>query len=590
MPFEITAPVTDLDDAALADLLAQGRSELSALLDLDAPTDEDVTEAERIAPLLASLIEETERRATAAEAPAEPAEVAASSAVERMAAIRQAHAVQTTEAATAAEETTPAEPVEASAATVEPVTQEAPEVFREDLVQAASESDAEFAARQARYPSNEEASAETVTAAATRTSTVATVAARSQRPTVPARAEGRATLTAAADVPGFSAGADIDLAGAAEALLARTRGFAPPTGDGQGQDLRMFGVANIRKSFDDSLVADGRGDDFEIVMRAASESRLPGGSLVAAGGWCAPSETVYDLCAGETTDGIADWPEIGVKRGGIRFTSGPDFASLYASTGFSQTEAQAIAGTAKPCYEVTCPPFTEVRLDAVGLCIKVPILTNAAYPELVQRVVSGSLIAHQHRINARLISSAEAALTGVTGPDLGSSFGSTLTAVELMVENLRSRYRLSMTETMEGIAPHWLRAAIRADLSMRSGQPVEAVTNQQIDAHFAARGARIQWVYDWQVLADNAALFPTSAKILLYPAGTFVKGTSDVINLSAVYDAASLAQNVYTGVFFEEGVLLTKTCYSGLTVTVPVSIAGRTGAHDVVATGATPAV
>jgi hypothetical protein len=82
-------------------------------------------------------------------------------------------------------------------------------------------------------------------------------------------------------------------------------------------------------------------------------------------------------------DGILSLPEVNVTRGGIKFTKGPQWADIYGNIGFTQTEAQAIAGTTKPCYEVTCPTFTDVRLDAVGLCIKAPILTNAAYPEVV---------------------------------------------------------------------------------------------------------------------------------------------------------------------------------------------------------------
>ena len=121
-------------------------------------------------------------------------------------------------------------------------------------------------------------------------------------------------------------------------------------------------------------------------MAAAKESRLPGGSLLASGGWCAPSETIYTLCSTESLDGLIDLPEINVQRGGIRFTKGPDFSDIYTDAGFCQTEAQAIAGTTKPCVEIECPAFEEVRLDACGICVKAPILTNAGYPELVQRV------------------------------------------------------------------------------------------------------------------------------------------------------------------------------------------------------------
>ena len=65
--------------------------------------------------------------------------------------------------------------------------------------------------------------------------------------------------------------------------------------------------------------------------------------------------------------------------------------SIYAACGFFQTEAEAIAGDCKDCCSVDCPPFDEVRLDAIGLCVKSPLLTEAAYPELVQRFLEGAL-------------------------------------------------------------------------------------------------------------------------------------------------------------------------------------------------------
>lgn len=78
---------------------------------------------------------------------------------------------------------------------------------------------------------------------------------------------------------------------------------------------------------------------------ATDQSRLTGGSLTAAGGWCAPSETIYDLCQLESRDGLISLPEVRVNRGGIRFTTGPDWADIFTSTGFCFTEAEDIAGT-----------------------------------------------------------------------------------------------------------------------------------------------------------------------------------------------------------------------------------------------------
>ena len=70
---------------------------------------------------------------------------------------------------------------------------------------------------------------------------------------------------------------------------------------------------------------------------------------------------------------------------------------------------------------------------------------------------------------------------------------------------------------------------------------------------------------------------------MVYPAGTFIRGSAPVISLDAVYDAASLTVNEYTGLFFEEGILLATRCYTPSLVTLSTCASGRTGAADNVA-------
>jgi hypothetical protein len=372
------------------------------------------------------------------------------------------------------------------------------------------------------------------------------------------------------------------------AAINRMSGFQPPNGDGETEDLRKFGVASIKRPYPEELTIDRGSDDMEVLYRAMDESRLEGGSLTAAAGWCAPSETLYDLCAQETAEGILSIPEVNVKRGGIKYTTGPDFSAIYSGVGFLQTEAQAIAGNTKACYEVPCPSFTDVRLDAIGLCIKVPILLNSAYPEVTNRIMSGAMIAHQHKVNASVISRmVTLAGTANAVKDFGGTAQNTLANLELLADRLRQKYVLSMNQTMEVVLPFWIKAAIRSDLSLRTGTDVQAITDQVINAHFAARKLKVQFVYDWQALTDYATTegYPATYQALIYPSGTFIKGTTDVINLSAVYDAASLAVNTYTGLFFEEGLLVAKMCNEAMLVTMAVCNAGKTGVANIAECG-----
>jgi len=416
---------------------------------------------------------------------------------------------------------------------------------------------------------------------------VVTLARRTQRPAKPARSQAPVVITAAADVPEFSTGSRMDnLAVVSKAVVNRMRGFGPPSGDGSHEDLRHVGVASFQLQFDPKLTIDRHSDDMEVLEYAAKEARLPGGSLVAAGGWCAPSETIYDLCAGETTDGIVSVPEVNVARGGIKYTRGPDFSQIYTDAGFCQTEAQAIAGTTKPCVEVPCPPFLEVRLEACGLCIKAPILLNAAYPEVVQRYTSGAMIAHQHKMNAKVLAGIEAGSIAKTATGLGATATDTWDALTLYADVIKEKYRLGINSSLEVILPFYVKDILRADVSRRNAIAVEQVTDAMLAAEFSLRHLAVQYAYDWHPLG-NVDEWPATFVALMYPAGAWIKGTADVINLNAVYDAASLATNTYTALFFEQGILVAKQCYDSVAVTIPVCSAGRSGIPDLTC-GTTP--
>jgi hypothetical protein len=546
----------DLDDKGLADLLVEKQTAATALLDSlgDAtPTPEQVTEAQALSAEIDDI----------ATAQAERLSAAAESA-EAFAGLR--------DKVTAAEQTEE-EPAD------EPVDEEEdPEAVEPEV------EDVEDV--------EEEAPVAEV-AAASKTKVAATLARRTSRPAPPAvEPEEKGYRITAAPETGFAAGTELaTITDISKAAMNRLQGFAPPSGDGQSVNLQKFSVASIKVDYDESQRIDrGTSDDsgYEKMVNVSRESNIPGhGSLTAAGGWCAPSETIYDLPADESLDGILSLPEIGVTRGGIRYTPGPQFSDFYAEAGFAQTEAQAIAGTTKPCYEVDCPTFSEMRLEAIGLCIKVPILTNAAYPELVNRFTSGTLVAHEHWKNARVIGKmVTIAGTARTFTGIGSSVADVMGALELLADERREAYRLPLGRTLEVVVPFWLKGNLRSDLANRNGVGADAISDAQIAAHFSARNLSVQYVYDWQPIGQTSEVYPETVNVLMYPAGTFVKGVSDVINLSAVYDAASLAVNTYTGLFMEQGLLVANLQYSADLVTLPIESVGRTGRTDLGAANA----
>lgn len=403
----------------------------------------------------------------------------------------------------------------------------------------------------------------------------------------------KSPITAALGLDSYGAGATLDMEQLADAFAelsesARTGPVEAAKACG-ARFSQKHKVAQIRKPFAAEAIVGQDGDADKAVKFAMDQSRLKGGSLVAAGGWCAPSETLYDLCKLESTDGILSVPEIAVRRGGIRFTQGPDWADIFANTGFCFTEADDIAGnydgassgtSPKPTDLVPCPEFTDVRLDVCGVTIQAGILMNRAYPELVQRYVSGALTAHAHRVATNVLADIIAGSTAITPTPLTGDNSATsplLSAIELQAEDIKYRYRMARGTTLEAIFPFWARGVIRADLSRRLGVELLSVSDAQIDGWFRARGISPQFIYNFDNLgtvAGGALAWPTTLRFVIYPAGTWVKGSSELITLSMLHDSTLNENNNFTAIFTEEGWSVMKLCHVSRVVTVAVCPSG----------------
>lgn len=416
-------------------------------------------------------------------------------------------------------------------------------------------------------------------------------------------ATGVRSVMFANDAPGLRDGQGIDFMDAARALDRRLMGFnVQPYESARraGRALReQFSLATIRKPFNDDQIIKNSDPEHvaEVLARVTDERNTPKQSLVASGGWCAPSEVLYDnLLELESRDGLFSLPEVGVNRGGFQFTRGPSFRDIYDGTGFSYTEQQDIDGNygtdesgvgndtegSKPCYHVECPPFEEARLNVAGLCITAGLLQARGYPEVIARTIRGALVAHDHKMAARRINAVAAGSDPVAMP--AGQVGATaplLTAVELQVEHYRYVHRISRSTTLEAVFPLWTHGAIRADLARRLGVDMISVPNSRINAWFAERGVAPQFVYNWQDITGDAADFtawPNEVEFLLYPAGAWVAGSGDVITLDTIYDSVNLGTNDYTALFTEESWLVARMGPESRRVAVPLDATGATHA------------
>lgn len=544
--FEIPADgLSALSDDDLAGLEAEGVDAFEALdLSDDAPA-ETVEEGEKI---VAAIREVRAERATREQAAAERAE--------RVAAMKA-------EMEPKAEDEESDEP-EAEDETEEPVAEDEDEDIKAVVQEA--EKVAADAAEVIAEPEPVAASVETTET----TDPVAKAAAAAPAPQIK---EKRMSVIVASADSGFPAGERLDdLTVASQAFQQRLRGIS-----GGRNTKHTAGFASIR--LDMPVQVEDFGNDLGLAMEAAVKDRTHVDSLTAAAGWSSPSETMYDLCQYEQATNLLSLPEVGASRGGLRFTREPDFDTIYSGTGFDLTEAQVIADTSKGAYDVPDVAFVDVRLDAVGFAVRAGLLQNAAYPELVRRVIEGSLVAHQLKVNAKMIAGISTALgTALTPADEGALYSS-MDSLMFVAESIRQKYRLPDTHVVNVVAAKWLLHSMKADIARRTGRPEARVADAEVTGWFAERGVKAQFVWGLDELDVSSAIQvkgKATTTVLAYPEGAFVRAQSPVIDLSAVYDSTLLDTNTYTAAFVEQGVQIVHRCLGGAAVTIPVNASGRT--------------
>jgi hypothetical protein len=429
-----------------------------------------------------------------------------------------------------------------------------------------------------------------------------------------------AVLTASADIPGFGLGSRIDdMSGLVQAYQRRARalqvgralaGYPKIHGDymdaatgerkfgvvghqGDWREANRVPIAALTREFKHMLDISSSPSEVHDVMQAAANQD----SLVAAGGWCSPSEIRYDFYNIVAMDGGVDLPTTGIQRGGVRFPTSPSFGDLAASTGlWHWTELQDIAAVTgsgaglKTCARVPCASMNEVRLEGEGVCITAGNLTTDAWPEQLANFLRLVNAAHFHRVNSYFIAQLIAQSTAVTLTQTNSSpVTDILGGIEHQAWDLRTKYAMADTDVLEVILPAWTKGLIRTDVARRSGlaslDNAFMVSDAQIASWFTERNVSVQFVQDFDVRGANqfgqsaalTAAWPATVRFLIYPAGTWLRGNGLNLDLGIIRDSTLNSTNDYTAAWSEEFFLLAKIGHESRVVTLPASASTPTG-------------
>lgn len=566
MAFQIPTDLASLDNDALSAAVEEAIAAFAPLGEIsdDEVTEEQVAEMESLSAFVQSANSESANR-----------EAASAERANKLATIRESMASKPEAKEEADEEVVVEEPAVDEAPVVDEVIEEvpAPVIVDEEIVEEEEE---------------DTVSKESALVAGGAKTSLTDRAARNSKTEDVAPVAKLSSITASANVPNVSAGQAFEtLADASDVLLSNLKSYGNITQPGVKTRNGGLLLKPAPKAFSQN---DFLGRDSEMLMAASAESRLSGGSLVAAGGWGAPSEQSLDFCSIETTEGLLDLPEVTVTRGGLNYTKGPDFAAVLASaTGFwDMTEAVAEAGTEqKTALRPEVPGFIDARLDAVGVMIEAGLLLRNGWAELIQRYAELALVAHAHKVSAKSLREIKAN-TGAA-ISVPNGFGNALdilSILDVVAAGERQRNAMALNATLESIIPLWVKPAIRAALANRDGLDFISVTDAQIDSFFTSRKIRVQWVYTEQQLdvttSGIATKYPDFIDVVMYPAGTYVRGVTDVISLDTIYDSTNLKKNDYVHLFVEQGTKVVNPCFTGRQIRVPLFVNGRTSAQDIV--------
>jgi len=384
-------------------------------------------------------------------------------------------------------------------------------------------------------------------------------------------------IVASVDVPGFRPGQEFQLADITEGAMRRATGLKT-AGGGTGM------VASYTLPFASDLVVNDASSAPEgsvALERAIDQRRLNGGDLVAAGGWCAPSETVYDIADIACPDMLWDLPEVQINRGGLRFFRTPAL-DVNALT-WVHTEQDDIAGNTKPCFAIPCPAPLEVRAQAQGVCLEVGILTQRFFPELIDWYVRNSMVAHEIRLKTAAYTQAKTTATAVTTTASFAAFSAVYAAVALQAADMIERYNLCNSISLEVVFPWWSRNMFLADIARQQGVKPGDLNPNIIQDAFTALGVRVQWSRGLGPDVPTniggttpATQFPVDVEFMIYPTGNYVLGRGPSIDLGVIIDS-TLASVNNERIFSEEATMLIDKMGLARVVTVAVCPNGSVG-------------
>lgn len=428
----------------------------------------------------------------------------------------------------------------------------------------------------------------TMTAAANEGMDVEVQAPADRRPSVtPAAAP--VVITAGADIPGYTAGAQMaDYNEIANAMASRLHGLRRVKGGDGEQHI----VASITTRYPEERILNQDTDSNVAKIKSVVGPE----ALVASGGHSTPFEVKYDIFGfGTTARPIRDsLPRFQADRGGIRYIQPPVLSDYANAVGVWTNVTDTSPGTdVKASLTVSAATELTVATDAVTLQLQFGNLMTRAYPELIARHNELALIQHAREAEQYLASKLTSGSTAVTTSSLIGVARDFLVQVGRAAAAYRSRYRLDAGQVLRVIAPVWVKDAMVADLALAMpGDNAINVAQSEIEGYLGSRGVAITWSPDLNVFGSQSvgALneFSDTFSWYLFAEGTFLFLDGGTLDVGIIRDSTLVGTNDYK-MFVETFEGIAKVGIESLVVTSTISVNGVAAALRDTTGGATAA-
>ena len=282
-------------------------------------------------------------------------------------------------------------------------------------------------------------------------------------------------------------------------------------------------------------------------------------TLVASGGWCAPSEIRYDIgTIGTDERPVRDaFTAFNSTRGGLRYFHDLSIASTNTLGGITKiTEAQAIAGgtpAQKNCVTIPCPSDVDVRAGVIATCLQAGNLQSIAFPELIAAWQALIAVQAARERDKGLLDAVknDPQTKNVTAAAAYGAFPTTIHRLAELGAGYRSRHRLPANAVLRALAPAWLADLLVVDLVNRQFADYDAPVGRGDVAGLITRytGVAVDWYLDscsnptdpqiFGTQTDNAAIlaWPKSADVYLWPEGGIGYLDQGQLNIGLVRDS-----------------------------------------------------